>query len=687
MLLYSPADAVPVAFPGPSDVVWGFALLGLGALLGAIGESIRTLLRNRIPLFQSPDWVERVVLDTYLGVGAVYVIALLPIGWFYPLTAVVLLLVLGPLAVYAEYRRKRRGRWVAPPSGTWGWAHSLAVASALTLFVVELVLAEGAPAGNTYDASLYSIYSALALSQHSLPFNLSPIVSYLNPYPQGSTGVFATAAGLANLPPPRISLLVTPLFFALAPLGGFVWGRRWLASAPAGAAFAVSLALVGTWTRYLAAGSNDFILAFPLVLLLLGWVTRWTEAPPIGLPDTLAFGGIAGIAATLNPVGSEWLLLLLPVAGLLARPRFAGRPLTWATRWLVALGTSLVLIMPSLVIAFGLRASGSAVTPQAAGGVAFQLSRFVAGTDPFLFGPGNVLLSPFPALRAELAVLLVVGVVLLLLPRLVGVPRGRIQVFGRLLFSGFLVAVVGLLVLSLTGVGTVATIQRVTSSAELAILLSTVYLGVASFPLALAFARLDAVSPPPSMATAAPPQRLRVRRIAHRRALAGSVWVSLGVALIILTPGVAVTATSFPVGMSTLYRTFGNLTEEDFGLLEWASGTLPDGARVLMAPGSAAQFLPGYDPRIVPVYSMAGTAESPNGSYRLVINQLFNATLDAQGVQALDILNVQYIAVTQVNTALFPAFSPVPLVASPQATAVYHMGDAWLFAWAPATTP
>jgi hypothetical protein len=155
--------------------------------------------------------------------------------------------------------------------------------------------------------------------------------------------------------------------------------------------------------------------------------------------------------------------------------------------------------------------------------------------------------------------------------------------------------------------------------------------------------------------------------------------------LVLVVPGVALTPTELPPVLTELYGDFGDVTAQDFALLSYAGANLPTGARVLVAPGSAAQFLPGYAPDLVLLYPMVPGFEYLNRSYALVVSQLTNATLNATGLASLAALDVQYVVVTGANTVLWPPFSAVPLlVDSSTFTLLWNEGDAYLFERNPA---
>lgn len=137
--------------------------------------------------------------------------------------------------------------------------------------------------------------------------------------------------------------------------------------------------------------------------------------------------------------------------------------------------------------------------------------------------------------------------------------------------------------------------------------------------------------------------------------------------------------------LSDLYGDFGNVTGADFALFAWAADHLPAGARVLVAPGSAAQFLPGYARGIVLVYPQAPGWSRANASYNLVVRQLTNGTVNASGFAALASLDLGYVVVTGNSTVLWPAFWAAPLAdarlanSTPAFPVRFHDGDAWVF--------
>jgi hypothetical protein len=673
-----------VTLPGPTEPFWGGALALFALAIAAFGEVVRVGLARAVPRLRSLEPIERGLLDLYLGGAVFYVLAALPLHAFTPLVLGAVVVAAG-LGVVLWLRPATHRRRLGEDAQRTGAAlrrppYVLTLLAVLGLFAVELAAIQDVPTGNTYDASLLTLYTSLLLAHHTLPLSLLPVASQGIVYPQGTTVWLGLAQLAFQLPPARTSLLVTPLFLALAPLGAFVIGRLYLASEAAGAGLALVVALLGEWTRALVGGSNDFVFAIPLVLLLAGWTRGWIGPDPPSWRDALAWGSLAGYAAALNPVGSEWLFVLLPVLVVFAGRRRGKAWLAWSGRWWAALGSALVFVLPSIVVLAADRwapawfGGGSAVA--APGGVGLNVAQFLGASDPFLFRPTDQWLSSFPLLRIELALLLVVGAGLLVL----GLRSdARLRAAGRFLLAGILAAL-GLLALGIPasqGVEPFRTLAEVTSSAEQSILLFLLYTLLAGLPVAWLLDR--ALDSSPTNRAAEPPSRRG--RIARRSRGVPPAAAAVAVALL-LVPGAVVTGSALAPQLTNLYERFSIVSAADFALLAWAATHLAAGERVLVAPGSVAEFLPGSNPNLVLLYPMTTQGRVGNASYVLVVEELTNGTLDARGVAALDVLDVQAIAVTQANSVLYRAFDAAPLLAA-GATVAFHADDAYVLDWPP----
>ncbi len=675
-----------MSFPGPDGAVWGFALGLLALAIIAIGEVLRSLLAPRVSLLRTPEPFERVVVDLYLGGGVFFLLAELPAHLFYPGTVQAVLVLGGVAAVAVAVQRRRRATDAAVATEQWFRrllqpGRMAVLLSVVGLFILEISAASSAATGNTFDSSLLTTYTALLLHNHQIPLSFAPVLSQGLLYPQGTTVWLGVAQVIFPLEPARTPLLLTPLFLSLSPLGAFVVGTRFFQSERAGVAFGLLFALVGSWTRVMAAGSNDFVLAFPLVLVLVAWSREWWRAPGISWSNALAFGAMLGYSAALNPVGAQWLIPTLVLGGLFTSPAWGGSARRWFSRWLSSLAVALVALAPTVYV-FAEGISSPNFQPGSAGAppgtpTGISTPHLIGAIDPYLFRPTDVWLSPIPGLRFELALLLTLGaIVLLWIPRR-SLGDGFVEAFRRLVAAGLTTSVLLVVVLwaaSARVPGTLA-FASVTNGDELSIVLFVLYTMIAGVPVVLLF---EWLARRPVATSASAPDRRPSSRAPHRdRSVLRPIPLVLVVA--VLLPGVALTATELPGVVDNYYTSFGNVSLADFELLHTMSD-LPNGSRVLVAPGSAAEFAPAYDVNLVLLYPLVPGLPWINTTYWQIVHELVNGTLNATGYHDLAILSVDAIAVTQANSNLFPPFSPAPLVADPsEFSVIFHEKDAYLF--------
>ena len=675
-----------MSLPGPSGLTWALELLFFAAAFLPAGELFRTLAARWVSLFRDLGVIERLLLDLYLGGGGLYVLAVVPFGLFgLPLVVVYLdvaaaLLVL--LAVGPWRRSSRSGRSWLPRFSSAFLPVLAVVAATVAVFAIELFVAEGVPTGNSYDTSLLADYVALLLLHHQVPVSLAPIAPQLTSYPQGTTVWLAAAQLIFSLPPARSPLLVTPLFLSLSPLAGFVLGRRQLGSAWAGVLLGLTFALVGSWTRVMVATSNDFVFSFPLVLWLLARSDLWRGAHPPGWADALAYAAVLGYSAALNPVGAEWLFPTIVVLGLVNGGFRAGYLRRAIPRWIGTLGVGLLFVTPALwtILKGGgtLFASSGAVTvPSPTGLPGISSAQLVGSIDPFLFRAHDIWLSPFWALRFELAILLVGGAAILVIPdlfrRLGASGPGFRQLIATTIGSAIAILLVELG--AARGLGALDGLALVSSAAEISIYLFAIYTVLAAVALYLLVEYVRGESAPSSLDEPTPHRPTPSPHRRPRVSLTGPQAIGLGLVVVLLVPGLVVTGTDFPPYLQDLYGSYGRVTASDFALFTWAEHGLPAGARVLVAPGSAAQFLPAYT-NIVLVFPVQRIAQ--NESYVDLDRQLVEGHLNSSAFLELDWLDIQYIVVTGNTTNLWAPFDPGALT-GPSFDLVYQNGDAYVF--------
>lgn len=659
--------------------------LPLGATIVRLGERF---VGRRVAL----SVVERLLISFYATGGLLFVLASIPLP-LYGESGVVALLSIGGIAYTVLAARDRAGgprtvvRFVASPTGIFLGLGSLGLL-AIEVIGGRLVLPNG------IDGAAISLFVNRLLALHTVPWTLQPYAAAGVVYPQGATVWFSLPVLLFGWPILVSPVALPPLFLSLTPAAAFCLGERlrwadrlrlpWM-----GLLFAGFFGLLASWPRLYVGGSYDFILGLPLFLLLLGFVRPFVSClQPWRM--AVAFGVLLGATAAISvTVGTALALLLLGywiVSSLGVRPALGSR----LARVLATLGIMSLFLMRSFVgILVWWNYPGHVMTPNSVppySPLAFRetYTGVVGQIDPFT--PWKWKVSPFPVLSLELQVLLALGIalsVVLLSRRREGLrqylPVELVEVglvgTAVLLVVTIAVGLLGQWNTSLSG------IQSVTNLWELSILLFTFYSLIALVPLVAGGEYLWAhrhqrpKESPPFFARGSSTTRWLARyRPPHRHR-----WPMVAAVAVLLIPlgsGLGVTVTSLPEYLHNYLLGQSNGTEDDLTVLEWASTHLPSCSEVLVAPGSAAQFLPEYATvrMIYPAFPVPA-----NLTYYDVVQNLSNGVYGPATRAGMLALGVTEVFVTGATTNTYPPFLVAPLRASPDFTLLTSSGDAFLF--------
>lgn len=656
---------------------------------------------------------ERVLLDVFLGAGLLYLLLWLPLDSFgLPMlgTLEVLSLVFLASRLFCKGTQGRSSRarlllgglmrrgLLSEPAGPnqdpWKarrrWI-SLAGVALLSLGVLflESTVALTQPAGNTLDAANDTLFTATLLAHGHFTLNLLPYSNFPLFQPQGITLWFASAHLLLGLPLWTSVNLTAPLFQGLTILAAAALGRRWLGGEAAPVILAATFALLFSWPRLMVQDTSDFVASIPLALMVLPWLTslfldrepqpRTSTLPMVALLLLLdvTYSPIPAEALGVGLVGGS-LTLLLGLRGQL-RPRFRR-----ISRNLAPLGIALVGVLPSLYLLA--TASRSLSTP--GGHALLHPAEVPPILDPFLFGNSNIWVSPFPLLHYEFIGLFIFGLALLLSGR-GGLRKGEISLTAGMILLPATGAAVLIAAMAFSGGGGI--LASTTNASELALffILMEGLLGALALVLVVRW-----------VGRAWPRARSSIRSplplAARGRALL-PMGAALSILVLSLVIPLAVTTSEAPSYLKLELSEVSMVTPSDVSAMEYL-GTQPLGP-VLVAPGSAGEFLPAFvqDPVIYPLVGLGGgvgyVAQYTNGNlsisysgpfsnatYQSVVTELTSGNLSSQFPRELAILSVHYILVTGESTTLFLPFDARALLADAgQYPVLYHSGDAYVF--------
>jgi len=660
--------------------------------LGAVTlRGAERLIGRRIEL--TP--VERILLAFFAAGGVLFVIASIPLP-LYGVGAVAGLLTVGLVAYVAiSVREAASGlreilRFVRTAPG------SILLGGTLALLFLE-VTSGSVVLPNGIDGSVQALFVNQLLTTHSVAWNLEPYASVGVTYPQGTAVWMSLPVVLFGWPIAAAPVSLPPLFLCLGPAAAFCLGARLVRSPRwppqwSGMLFAGFFGLVASWPRLYIGGSYDFILGFPLFLVLLGFMRPFAQGSRTWR-EAVALGGLLGVASVVSATIGTVLALVLLVQMVLCSWSDLSRLGRLLLRFVVVVGVAALFLIRSFVGVIvwwsypgHVQTSGS-VPPYSPAVNQVVYGDFVSEVNPF--SPWKWKISPFPVLALELQILLLVGGVLCIL--VLATSGGRLS---HLLPREVATWTVANTLVPLALIGVVAAgrewstsksgIQAVTNLWELSILLFLFYSLIALLPIVAATTYLLAQREQRGRGAGTPDFYPPGRDLhGHPRAASSRPWVTAVMVLVVAMPlasGAVVSAAEAPGYLHTYLLGQSNGTADDVSVLEWAGSHLPPCSEVLVAPGSAAQFLPEYAKvgMITPVYPTP-----TNLTYYDVVSNLTAGVYDASTREGMLTLGVTEVFVTGATTDTYAPFSPTPMHESADFSILVSSGDAMIFAFEP----
>jgi len=674
----------------PGEVLGGSLLLlvalvptGL-ALLNVIEELLRHKFLLNIP--------ERLLIAFYAAGAFIFIIASIPVpDYGTPLLVTVLG---GGAAVYLWFVVRGKGRGFRR---AWEFAITpTAVALSLGflgLLVFEILPVWGHPFPNAWDGSVTALWENLTLRQGTLPTSLAPFASAPVVYPLATTVWMTAPVLILGWPLVQAPVFLPPLFLSLTVPAAYCWGARWgtntsLPGPSVGLLFAAFFGLVASWPRLYTGGSYDFAFAMPLFLVTVGLLPTFVRSEPAGGRRLLAFGLLGGVLATLSLTAGEALLVLLLAYSIVVYRKTA-------THFLVGLGQAAVVA--AFEVAFLARSviawagNGQLGYAPASEYGAVNLRLVEGELDPFVLWKPKM--SPFPWMSLELQVLLALGMILVgwtLLRKAGETQRPSLSRFASDLLVGTVAMFIltGILLLSALPGSTASDLRSFTNLDQSATLLFIFFAALGAFPLVLGLGGLTnwrastegPVPPPSAQVTRKPPRR-------PRRASRDAWGVTTGVLAVLvlvvpLSTGAWVTLADGPGYIQRNVGKTSNVTAGDVTTMEWIGSHLPACSSVLVAPGSAGQFLPEYA-TVHLVFPMNPVPQSL--LYAVAISNLTSGQYFSVTRSALESLGVTQVLVTGQTSVSFLPFLSTPLLESTDFSLLFSAGDAYTFEFVPGT--
>jgi hypothetical protein len=672
----------------PGEVLGGcllllIALLPTGLALLRVAERLLVYrFRLTVP--------ERLLLAFYAAGAVIFVVASVPVPIYgTPLMLAVLGLGVAGYGLFALLERgsglRAAGMFVLSPVGI-----VLGVGT-LGLLVFEVLPIWNHPFPNAWDGSATALWMNLTFRNGTLPTSLQPFASAPVLYPLATTVWMTLPVRLLGWPLVQAPVLLPPLFLSFTVPSAYCWGARWGARSPAagtsvGLLFATFFGLVASWPRFFTGGSYDFAFALPLFLVALGFLPTFVRSERIAGSQLLGFGLLAGVVASLSLAAGEALLVLLLAYAIVACRGSVRTFVAWLGR------TAFVAVFE---VAFTLRsviawvAYGQPAVPSASTLGSLNLRLVEGELDPFV--PSKPKMSPFPWISLELQILLVAGLVLAgwaLWATAAATRRTSLSQLAADLVVGTaaLFLLTGVLLLSALPGPEASDLQSITNLDESSILLFIFFGALSAFPLVMALSWLTERRAVVARAGPDPSRHRPAFSLGGKRSRESGGYravVETLAVLVLLIPLSAGTAFSLVEGPGFIQANVGktsNVTAGDLAAMDWVGANLPSCSAVLVAPGSAGQFLPEYSV-VHLVFPMNPVPR--NQSYAVVVSNLTAGEYSSITRSALENLGITEVFVTGQTSVSYEAFSAGPLKSSSDFVLLDQSGDAFVFGFLP----
>ena len=678
-----------------------------GALAGAGVGYLRfglRILRTNLSL----GWVEQSLIGLYVPLGILYVLASLPLPLFSLATVLGVLAIGWALLIGTELRRGHIASRISGLAQTlrpWGrgWIAAVVIGtSTLGLLAFEVVVMGGVAAPNTFDGSIQVDFVVLLLQHHTDPWTLAPFAPNAGVvYPQGTAVTLASATLLLGWPVVMSPAFLSPLFAALSVPAGYVLGIRLVGNQSKmafrfGLILAAVFATLSTWPRFLVGGSYDFLFSVPLLFVLVGGALVLSRSPRVQWQKVALYAVGAGVLGSFSLVSLQFLLCFLVV---LVIARHSGSLRSFVSglgRAATVAAVSLAFLSRSIMGWIVWWSYPGHTLTEVGNGPEWTppvqpsnpIGSLTGLVDPFLFRPVDVWLSPFPLLKAELALLLVAGLIAIstllmmrhsknywAIPRELGETL-LFAIFACLLLIGFLVMVPGVLAGK-------ASASVPSNGNELSIILFILYTVITAIPLLWASRALASHGSAERSPTTRPPHlagsRPRARGSGDPVRLPHS-FLTLLILVVPIVSGGVMTVSQAPQYLGDITGPLGNVTPADYSALEWMGTHLPGCSGVLVAPGSAGQFLPVYSSArlVFPVDPIP-----LNLSYHRVVEDLTAGFVNATTVSDMRSLQLTEVFVSGRSNLHWMPFQTTPLESSSDFVLIYTEGDAYVFEFVP----
>jgi hypothetical protein len=625
------------------------------------GELLRFFALRRVRLFSDLNLLQICILDVYLGGLILYVIAMIPMGFFSQYTVIGLTAASILISIVIHFRDLNRFRgkekikelFRARKGKTYEY---LAVFTMFIIFlIINLTSSSAYVFGSVRDESIHSLSVEVILENHQVPLTLQPYLEEGIIYPQASHVIFAFAFYMLNMEVAKVVFYITILFKALSVPGAYFLGK----ALGSGRAYSLGLsfvfAIMSNWPLSIVWGGNPFLVGFPLFLVCLGlFFSMFCFRRKNSFAELIAVGLFFGyLSATIFSYLQTLIMVAFLVFTYYLVRKHSGMYHT-LLEFVVIFGMSLLPLSPFLFRFFafypypghniGIPYDFTGWTPQ-------QL--YITQALQWAFEN----LSPYVLLRVITILLLVSFAVLLWKTKNYENVKSVVAFALAIFVAAALLSFISFFLSADFGVISWGH-QGIILSVSINILIMALYVKLAEFC-----------------------RKCKVKRLSKifSKGYYATILLTITLLSLVTAPFLYYRFLVDPEGLRGGYSMFAVTTQNDYDLMMWMKDNLTSNAVVLVHPYDSGLFIPVVSHHRI-VFPWGGSSLS--SSYQTLVSLLENNTLGTTTYQLMQHWNISHVFVgTRVVYWVFGnlGWNSELFLGNPNFKLVKNFGDAYLF--------
>jgi len=330
-------------------------LLLIAILLALIGKPLWFLYSKVIGSSLKLNFVQELVVDVCFGGFVLYILALIPLGFFNHLVLSAILIFCSLVSTYlivakSNLAKFKKLRFIVNRSDLLD--HILA----LSLFLITLFL-QCTPLtsfifGSIHDTSLHALFTQLIIENQGIPETHQPYMPAAIIFPQGPHPAFAFVTIMTGMIPPLAIFHTTRLFNAMTVLAAYHFGKQFIKHKWGGLSLAFMFTFVSTWPFFITWGSNGFVLGFSCFFIATTFVKRTYDLSKLDFARQVTLLFIVGLfVGYLGAVHLSFYMVLsvLWLIDIIISSGGLSRILRSVSRVSFSLAMSVLLILPFVI--------------------------------------------------------------------------------------------------------------------------------------------------------------------------------------------------------------------------------------------------------------------------------------------------------------------------------------------------